>query len=399
MWPRWIVSTLLVSLGAWAAASPASDLFESGAATLRREYAGWSTADLGALSEQYSGRLAQRCQEQPACPGETGGALLAELLRELHDPHTSLRDPEAARRVREGLGARPGPRSGLRLTPVSAGLLVTAVASGSPAERAGVQRWDVLTDLNGGKPSLADFNRAEGRGELRVRVRRAGQLTFDLGLTPQLLPAGDLPSLSWQAGAAVIVVPTFLSAGVADRFAELVDQVRRRGAEQLIVDLRFNTGGRLDQCVPAASLFAPLAYHAQGLHRHYDLSAQGGRLVAGPPPKPAAPLWTGPLAVLVGPATASCAELFAWSVQRSARAQVIGEATRGVLNSAVDFFDLPGGRLLAVTTYRAYDEAGAPLPERVVPDLVMKQDWPALLEGGQDNLLGAALNQLQASSP
>lgn len=390
---------LLTSLFGAAGASPASDLFQAGAATLQREYGGWSKADLGVLSEQYSGRLAQRCQDHPACPSDTGRAVLAELLRDLHDPHTSLRDPDAARRVRAGMGGPQINSAGLRLTPVRAGLLVTAVTAGSPAERAGLQRWDVLIGVNGAAPTLAGFARAEQRTELRLKVQRAGQPPFELQLSPQVLPAGDLPSLAWQDGAAVIMVPTFLQAGVADRFAELLRQVGRRGARLLVVDLRFNSGGRLDQCVPAASLFAPLAYHAQGQGRRYDLSAQDGRLVSGASPGPAAPLWASPLAVLVGPATASCAELFAWSVQRSAHAQVIGEATRGVLNSAVDFFDLPGGVLLTVTTYRAYDGAGQALPERVQPDVVLKQDWPALLERGQDNLLGAALNQLKASSP
>lgn len=108
---RWGVSTsrclrallpaLLLALPV-AGASPASDLFRSATEQVAREYYGWSTADLKALSEKYDALLRVRCSDQgEACSYATGREVLTNLFKEFGDAHTNVRDPEGAERLRE----------------------------------------------------------------------------------------------------------------------------------------------------------------------------------------------------------------------------------------------------------------------------------------------------------
>jgi carboxyl-terminal processing protease len=99
--------------------------------------------------------------------------------------------------------------------------------------------------------------------------------------------------------------------------------------------------------------------------------------------------------VLVGPNTASCAEVFT-HYARQAGAIVVGEKTRGVGNSGVQFEPMPDGGVLSVTVLRSYTDADEPLPEFITPDVAAPTDIAALTGEGRDTALEAALASLRA---
>lgn len=403
-----LLSAALGVVPAWA--SPATDLYQHATASVLRDYYGWSTADLRALSEQYARTLEERCAPAgDACSFDTGRAVLTELLREVGDAHTSVRDPEGALRLREVQENRPVLRTGARVVRVEGGLLVASVMPGSPADRAGLRAMDLLPRVNdqeagrrGGENAPVgptEFTRLERTGEaFNVEVRRAGQLPQTLTLTSDLLVARDEPTLHWagpDGRTAVVTVASFLPQDTAEQFLGRVQEARQGGARALVVDLRFNGGGSLVQCVAAASVFAPVEYRTRSLGGGSVYAGVGGRPTrpsdTQKPPPPA--VWRGPAAVLVGPNTASCSEVFTYYAQR-AGVLAVGEATRGVGNSGVTFRPLPDGGVLSVTMLRAYWPDGTPLPERVQPDLLAPTDLDALTGEGRDTTLQAALDAL-----
>ncbi|MFC6590910.1 S41 family peptidase [Deinococcus lacus] len=198
-------------------------------------------------------------------------------------------------------------------------------------------------------------------------------------LSPERLPAANLPTPVWMEvdghRVAVIVVPSFDAPGTADRFRDLVLAAQARGAEALVVDLRVNRGGLLTECVAAASSLGPVAYQLRGSRPvgwTSTLGGLGGRLTAGPLARWAGPeqrLWQGPAAVLVGPRTASCAELFGYFAGQ-AGSLVLGQPTQGVANSSVQRFDLGAGYSLSVSLTRTFDSRAGqirPMPRRLEP--------------------------------
>ena len=473
-----------------ATASPATDLFRAASGALSANYYGWSETDRPALISRYAATLDARCAgHAEACTFDQGRAVVKEMLLQLHDPHTNIRDAEGAERLREVQDDLTVPRTGLRVVKTPLGLLVVGVMPGSPAEAAGVRRFDLLTSVNGqpavgrqaaaggqkaaieqttagiqgpvpgdaaqddtsqaasgqadavppetetaGAPSAVDpaaFVRLERQQRpIALSVSRAGR-TLALTLQTAPLKARDVPILSWQPGAggpvAVIEYPTFLPADSADLFLSALRRAQAGGAAGLVIDLRYNGGGRLDQCVQAASAFVPTLYQARWLPAgtpgsgqaiQNSQAIQGGRqqtsweyaalngqiaspasvrrvLSAPNTSGPAPALWHGPVALLIGENTASCAEVFG-HFAHTAGGLLVGQPTKGVMNSGVNFFPLPDHGVMSVTMLRAYDLSGQALPSRLQPDVDVPADLEALTARGQDTALQAALGAVQS---
>lgn len=409
---RALLLALLTLLPAGAAlASPATDLYSAATRAVNDSYYGWATQNFSLLAGEYAQRLSERCAPLgEACDYATGRAVLGDLFGAFGDDHTNVRDTEGAERLREISQNLAVQRTGLRVVRADGGLLTVSVAPGSPAERAGLRRFDLLTTVQGqaaGKRGTenapvgpAEFVRLERAGvPFEVTVARAGAPERTLTLSTARLQARDVPTLSWAGEGgkvAVIDFPTFLPDDSARLFLARVREAQAAGARALVVDLRYNGGGSLSQCVAAASIYGPVVYKTQfrvGGFTYTGLNGEEGHyldtLFAGPGDR----VWTGPSAVLVGPNTASCAEVFSVYAQR-AGVRVVGETTRGVGNSGVVFQNLPDGGVLAVTVLRAYGRDDQPLPQRVTPDLAAPTDVAALTLRGEDTALNAALGAL-----
>ncbi|GGM06079.1 S41 family peptidase [Deinococcus aerophilus] len=415
---RVLPAALLLALSI-AGASPASELFRAATEQVTREYYGWSTADLRVLSEKYGAMLRVKCApEGEACSYATGREVLGDLFKEFGDAHTNVRDPEGAERLREVTQDLAVQRTGARVVRVEGGLLVVSVMPGSPAEEEGLRVFDLLTTVNGeaaGKRGSenapvgpGEFIRLERAAQpIRVSVMRAATVPLNLILSTRRLQARDVPTLAWagmDGKVAVISYPSFLSQDAAALFLTRVREAISGGARGLIVDLRYNGGGSLNECVAAASVFAPVEYRSQtrrgqavATYRYTGLNGQSGRFLDRQIAPPGSAVWKGPSAILVGPNTASCAEVFTYYARR-AGAVAVGEPTRGVGNSGVVFDALPDGGVVSVTVLRAFNEADQPLPDRITPDVLAPTDLRALTEQGRDLTLEAALGTLDPRS-
>ena len=98
-----------------AAASPATDLFRAASGALSANYYGWSETDRPALISRYAATLDAQCAPHAdACTFDQGRAVVREMLLQLHDPHTNVRDAEGAERLREIQDDLTVPRTGVR---------------------------------------------------------------------------------------------------------------------------------------------------------------------------------------------------------------------------------------------------------------------------------------------
>ncbi|RTR26258.1 S41 family peptidase [Deinococcus radiophilus] len=388
--------------------SAAQQAFSEVAAQLLGEYGGLSAVDRQALIREYQGRLDAVCQAQgPRCAADTAYPVIEAQLTALGDPHTFLQWPDEYQEFLSSALGGDRVQYGVKLADLDGERrLVTEVIPGSAAAQAGLRRGDVLLTLNGVAYTYRALTDArEASQAVRLGVDRQGQ-RLSVSLQAARTSAAELPRLSWvgeRGRTALIRIPTFLAGGrVAVAVHRQVAWAQARGADGVVVDLRGNAGGSLLECDLAASAFVPRFERvSQSADGPQQMVVQGGQRrddaqLIGAVPAPQ--LWRGPLAVLVDQSSASCAEFFAYEVQRAGVGQVVGEATAGVGNTATRVYAVTGGAGLQMTVLHYAKPGGVAYPVRVQPDLTVQSGEAFLraLAQGRDLTLEAGLQALRS---
>jgi carboxyl-terminal processing protease len=286
------------------------------------------------------------------------------MLNELDDPFTSFLTEDRVRRLSEQMnGTFSG--IGLQVDIRDGWPIVIEPIAGGPSERAGILAGDRIVLI--GKESTKDLDREEVLKRLRgpsgtpvtFTVERENQRQlFTLTRDKVHLRAVQRVALL-QNGVGYLDVNVF-NAFTADEVSAAIDSLVKMGARSMVMDLRGNPGGLLEQGVAVAELF---------LDRGQSIVQLRGR--AGSPPQTYTDSqpqrWpTLPLAVLVDRSSASASEIVAGALQDHDRAVVLGVTSFGK-GSAQNVYPLSNGGALRLTIARWYTPVGRSInrpPER-----------------------------------
>lgn len=371
------------------------ELKRQGLATLQRPtppFSGDRAADWELFEAQY--RELARAAEQTVPPSRLGQAVIRALAAFVDEGHTNFLDPE---QYREYLAWT---RGDVRYSGIGARLhgsqpTIVEVFDGSPAQQAGLRPGDRIVAVNG--VPLADQRSDEVvrqiRGpegtSVRVTVQRAGSsepLTFEIVRATIQLPIVTSRMVADDVG--YIALRSFPEPSVVAQVDQAHGALREQGARALVLDLRGNSGGRLDVGVELLSRLV-----ADGaLYEEYDRSGQ--RRTSAPNGR----LWEPqlPLVVLVDGGTASMGEIFAAAVQEHQVAWLIGTRTAGNV-AAAQVFPLADGSALQVTVLEIRSGSGRTLNRvGVEPDETVELT-PEDAAAGADPPLEAALGHLRAT--
>jgi carboxyl-terminal processing protease len=424
--PRKLVSRSLAAIIIAASlpaafASPASDLYRQATGYLQANYGGFSTAALPALASKYEAELATVCAPQGEnCPAEAAHPILDKLVEEISDNHTAFLTPKENKEEQDRrAGVAPNsPRIGLSHGVIegSSDRLVLNVRSDGPAAAAGIQRGDRIVSLNGQPTSVHGEKfpealiEAVSSGKPVTFTIQRGARRFDVTLTGRVFTSTELPSISYRPdGFAVLRIPDFeAQLKVGPRVHDLVAEAKAKGAKGIVLDLRGNPGGNVLDVVVAMGAFLPNAtvtmtgprdFSAYSFHDGtlWDVDRNGRERRAGRLSNSA--LWTGPVAALVNANSYSGSEYLSAAIQHFRRGKVYGEVTGGLGNSASQTFSLVDGSAIQITVSRSsYTLGGDPYPERVTPDVEVKDDLEELGRSGRDTVLERAIQDLASSA-
>lgn len=272
------------------------------------------------------------------------------------DPYSRYLTPEEARAGRERrLGAND---LGLSLAPAPRRMVaIGAVAPGSAAERAGLRPGDLVLEADGIALSSEDLEGAHGALEgppgssVLLSIRR-GRRRMDVLLTRSAAPLLSV-SARVRDGVLWLQVPHF-SATTPEQLDRALGEVSAAEAPLgLVLDLRGNRGGLLQQAIRVADAFLLSGTIATTDGRHPDsrrrFGASGPDLAAGRR-----------LVILVDGRTASAAEVVAAALGDLGRGVVVGSTTmgKGLIQVLVP---LPNGGELALSWSRILAPRGWPL--------------------------------------
>lgn len=236
---------------------------------------------------------------------------------------------------------------------------------GMPAHKAGVRMGDVILRIDGkdvgeiGQRSTSDYTstivqqlRGAAGSSFILTVQRPGvKRPIDLRITRgKIVQPSVIYSNLYTDGTAIIVL-TGYTEGTAKEVKEALVALKEKGAKRLILDLRSNGGGLVEEAVKLVNLFVPqnkLVLETRGR----DQEVRQRYLTTG-----ASLDEQMPIVVLVDGQTASSAEITAGTLQDYDRAVVMGNRTygKGLVQSSRQ---LPYGAILKFTSARYYIPSG-----------------------------------------
>lgn len=282
------------------------------------------------------------------------------MLRSL-DPHSNFFD---AAEWKDLLDEQRSGYTGIGATISNferAGVMDTYVLStfpGSPAYKAQLRFGDKIVAINGEKVTgkSSDIVRDKIRGAsgtiFRLTIERASTNAREtIEIRRNRVPQPSIPdSYILRPGIGYIDLSEGFNYTTADEFDAAMRALKRAGMRSLILDLRENGGGIVDQAVMIAEKFLPagtLILTQRGRARIDNRVWRSSNLV----PE------TMPLVVLVNEDSASASEIVAGALQDDDRAMIVGEKTfgKGLVQSVID---LPGRTGLTLTTARYLTPAG-----------------------------------------
>jgi len=273
------------------------------------------------------------------------------------DPHSSFMDPKAYAQLRE---KQEGHYYGLGITisVVDGDITVQALFEGSPAYKKGIRRGDVIArigteDAKGWTSDQAVRKLRGPKGTtVQLGIRRSG---YDQ-LIPLEVPRDEIniPSIP-----AYFMVDDHTGYIRLQDFAENTDHdlgeamqdLNKQGARRLLLDLRGNPGGPLDQAIRVANRFLPkgdMIVYTRGRVPNSDQDYHATE---------ESDYTHLPIVMLVNRNSASASEIVTGALQDHDRAYVVGETTFGKA-LVQSIYRISGGAGLALTTARYYTPSG-----------------------------------------
>ena len=309
---------------------------------------------------------------------------LSTLLKGLDDDHTQVLSPAQRQLAWAAEQGRARPGVGLVLLPIGDERWVQSVRPDGPAGRAGVlPGWKLISVA--GHPVLTAPAAADGRTDEFVFIDDEGR-SRTVSLTSTVLePRPPFESRILDDGVAYIRFENF-EQGQLEQFAAAIEAMAGAPPPGLILDLRQNGGGRLDIMAKVLTRFFNDKQGFVVLHHRFRKQ----RVNVLPAPNP----YLGPLAILIGPGSASASELLAAGLREKDRAVLVGLRTRGAVTGTRDI-DLADGGLLRVGMLVMTTHGGITLEKvGVAPDIEVPISWAAVREG-RDLPLEAAQRALR----
>jgi carboxyl-terminal processing protease len=306
---------------------------------------------ISTVEEKYAGDIDYEKATQAAIQG-----MLFTL-----DPHSVFFSTTEFRKLKEDQ-ASSFVGIGVQILRHDDGVYITSVVEGTPASRAGLRFGDRIVEVDGkdardwSSDEVSKNVRGERGKDVQLKVERAGEeVAVNVKIVRDSVP---LPSIRNAFMLNAVTGYVGLTGGFQhtsdDELSEKIAILKKDGMRQMVLDLRNNPGGLLDQAIDVSSEFLPrdqVIVSVKGRSEYHDPAVYKSN---GSEPEEL------PLVVLINRNTASASEIVAGAIQDHGRGLVVGETSFGK-GLVQHVFQLPFNTGLTLTTARYYTPYGRSL--------------------------------------
>ncbi|HEX3186816.1 MAG TPA: S41 family peptidase [Pyrinomonadaceae bacterium] len=235
---------------------------------------------------------------------------------------------------------------------------ITATFDASPAGKAGLRYGDRIVEVDGvpmtGKTSLEVRDKIRGpRGStVKLTLERAADKRIEkVEIVRDAVPQPSIPdAYMLRPGVGYIDMTRGFNYTTTDELVDAIDRLETKGMKSLVLDLRNNPGGFLDQAIHVAEVFLPtgqLILTQKGRNGFRDNTFES---------KNSSPNTT-PLVILINENTASASEIVAGAMQDHDRALIVGQTSfgKGLVQSIIP---LDYGAGLTLTSAKYFTPSG-----------------------------------------
>lgn len=293
--------------------------------------------------------------------------MLDGLVRSLGDAgHSSFMTPDEVKQASEdlsgsfsGIGAFLGERGGAPI--------IVSVISGSPADKAGLRSGDAIIAIDGAAAEelsvedVVSLVRGPAGTSVTLSVVHPGEATpIDVPIVRDVIEVSPVEWAMVPGTKAAMVRIVQFSEGTVDELRTALAEAKTAGATSIVLDLRNDPGGLVDQAIDVASTFIP-----EGVV-YIREDADGEQIPVKVTDVPRTEL---PMVVLVDFGSASSAEIVTGALQDQGRAKVIGTQTYGT-GTVLNEFSLSDGSALRLGVEQWLTPKGRHIfPAGIQPDI------------------------------
>lgn len=293
------------------------------------------------------------------------------------DPHSAFMPPDIFKEMQvETQGSFGG--LGIEITVKDRMLTVVAPIEGTPADRAGIHPGDRIVKIDGSPTKEMTLMEAvkklrgpKGTNVTVTILREESPGPFDLTLVREIIEVKSVKAKDLGDGVTYIRISAFQERTGKDLLKAL-EQSEHSGMSAMVLDLRNNPGGLLNQAVQVTDLFldqGQLIVYTEGRLKNQDLRFSAEH---------AAQIPKVPMIILVNGGSASASEIVAGALQDWKRAVVLGTKTfgKGSVQTVVPLSDGSGLRL---TTAKYFTPKGRSIHGTgLAPDILVEVPRPTL---------------------